>query len=83
MNFYNISLLTGNLVTSVNIVSDYRLDDQNWIPDRGKFFFLQALRSDQLWSLPSLLSNGYRGSFPEGKGRSGRDADHSPHLVPK
>jgi hypothetical protein len=26
---------------------------------------------------------GTRGPFPGGKARPGRDADHSPHLVPK
>jgi hypothetical protein len=31
----------------------------------------------------SLLCNGYRGSCPWGKARPGRDADHSPHLVPR
>jgi len=31
-----------------------------------------------LWGPPSLLSNGYRGPFPGGKARPGRDADHSP-----
>jgi hypothetical protein len=29
----------------------------------------------------SLLSNGYRGSFPGGKARPDGDADHSTHLV--
>jgi hypothetical protein len=32
----------------------------------------------KLWDPPSLLSNGYRGPFSEGKARPGRDADHSP-----
>jgi hypothetical protein len=29
-------------------------------------FFFRSLRPDRLWGLPSLLSNGYRGSFPRG-----------------
>jgi len=32
----------------------------------------------RLWGQPSLLYNGYRGSFPGRKQRPGRDADHSP-----
>jgi hypothetical protein len=32
---------------------------------------------------PSLVSNGYRGFFPGGKAQRRRDADHSPHLVPR
>jgi hypothetical protein len=38
---------------------------------------------DQLWIPASLLSVGYRWYFPGGKARPGRDADHSPHLVPR
>jgi hypothetical protein len=59
-------------------VSDYGLDDRGSIPDRGRGFFLQPLRPDRLWGQPSLLYSGYRGSFPGGKARPGRDADHSP-----
>jgi hypothetical protein len=47
-------------------VSDYWLADRGSIPDRARGFFLQPLRPDRLWSPPSLLSNGYRGSFPRG-----------------
>ena len=36
---------------------------------------------DRPWDPPSLLYNGYR-VFPGGKERPGRDADHSPLLVP-
>jgi hypothetical protein len=39
------------------------------------FFSLYPVCPDQLWGLPSLLSNG--GPFPVGKARPGRDADHS------
>jgi hypothetical protein len=35
------------------------------------------------YKAPSLLSNGYRGSFPGGKARPGRDVEHSPHLIPR
>jgi hypothetical protein len=29
------------------------------------------------------MYSGYQGSFPRGKARPGRDADHPPHLVPR
>jgi len=32
-----------------------------------KGFFASPPRPDRLWEPPSLLFNGYRGSFPEGK----------------
>jgi hypothetical protein len=69
--------------SSVSIMSDYRLDDQGSIP--GKGVFLQLLCPDQLWGPPSLLFNGHWGSFLGGGGdaRPRRDADHSPHLVPR
>jgi hypothetical protein len=58
--------LSGPTMSSVSIVSDYGMDDQGSIPDRSKGFFLSPLRPDWLSSSPSLLSNGYRGSFPLG-----------------
>jgi hypothetical protein len=66
---------------SVSTVSDYRLDDQGSIPGTGKGFFLYPLCPDQLWGPPSLLSNGYWGTFPEVKAPPWHDTDHSPHLV--
>jgi hypothetical protein len=69
-------------VSSGSIVSDYGLDDRanrGSTPARDKGFFLQPLSPDRLWGPPSLLYNGYRGSFPPGvKARPGHDADHSP-----
>jgi hypothetical protein len=52
--------------SSVSIVTDYRLDDRGSIPDTGRGFFFLPLRPDRLWGPPSLLSNGYQGSFPWG-----------------
>jgi hypothetical protein len=72
--------LMGNIIKacSGSIVSDYGRDDRGSSPDRGRGFFFKPLRLDQLCGPPSLLSNGYWGSFPGGKARPGRDADHSP-----
>jgi hypothetical protein len=62
---------------------DYRLDDQRSITGRSKGFFLSSRCPDQLWGASSLLFKGYREFFPGGKARPGRDADHSPRLVPR
>jgi hypothetical protein len=70
----------NSVCTSVSIVSDYRLDDRGSIPGRQRNF---PRRPDQLLGSPSLLSSGYWGSFPGGKALPGRDADHSPLLVPR
>jgi hypothetical protein len=68
--------------SSVSIISDNRPVARGSIPGRGKGFFLSPLHPDQLWGPLSPLSNGQQRSSPGGKGRPGRDADHSPHLVP-
>jgi hypothetical protein len=52
-------------------------------PAEVKGFFLYPLRPDRLWVPPSLLYNGTGGPFPRAKAWPGRDADHSPHLVPR
>ena len=45
------------------------------LPGRG--FLPSRKRPDRHWDPPSLLYNGYRGSFPEAK-RLGLEADHLP-----
>jgi hypothetical protein len=59
-------------------VFDYGLDDRSSFPDRGQMIFLLAPASRPALGPPSLLYNGYWGSFPRGKARPGRDADYSP-----
>jgi hypothetical protein len=66
--------------SSVSIVTAYDLDDraiQVRSPAEATDFSSNLLSPDRLWVSPSLLSNGYQGSFPGGKARPGRDADHS------
>jgi hypothetical protein len=78
--FFHPLLTKRRQVSSGSIVSDYGLDD--WVTgvrsQRIKGFYLHLLCPDRLWDPPSLLYNGYWGSFPRGKARLGRDADHSP-----
>jgi hypothetical protein len=62
----------------VSIVSDYGLDDRaiGFRSPAGAKDFSSSL-CVQTGPL-SLRYNGYRGSFPRGKARPGRDTDHSP-----
>jgi hypothetical protein len=77
--------VNGEPGSSVSIVSDYGLDDRA-IGVRSaaevRDFFLYPLCPDRLWGPPSLLYNGYRGSFPRGakRGRGVTLTTH-PHLV--
>jgi hypothetical protein len=64
--------------TSVSTVSDYRLDDRGSIPVRDKGFFPPACVQTSYGAHPASYPTGTRG-----KARRGRDADHSPHLVPR
>jgi hypothetical protein len=55
--------------SSVTIVYGYGLDDRAIevrSPAEAKRFFVYPLCPDRLWGPPSLLYNGYRGSFPRG-----------------
>jgi hypothetical protein len=67
--------------SSVSIVSGYGLDDRAIevrSPAEANGFFLYPLCPDRLWGPPSLLYNGYRGSFPRGV-----TLTTHPHLVPE
>jgi hypothetical protein len=63
---------------AVSIVSGYGVDDLAIEVRSPAEDFSSELCPCRLWDPPSLLSNGYRGSFLRGKARPGRDADHSP-----
>jgi hypothetical protein len=61
--------LFGSRGSSGSIVSDYGLDDRAIevrSPAGAEDFFFCPLCPDRLWGPPSLLYNGYRGSFPRG-----------------
>jgi hypothetical protein len=81
-NNSNLEETNGRYGSSNSIMPDYRLEDQGSIACRGREFILCPLCPGQFWSPSSLLYNGYRGFFHGGKTRPGRNADHSPHLVP-
>jgi hypothetical protein len=69
--------------SSVIIASDYGLDDRGFIPCRGKMIFPVACVQIGSGAYPASYPMGTGGvPFPGGISRTGRDADHSPHLVP-
>jgi hypothetical protein len=69
--------------SSVSIVSDYRVDDPGTIPGRGKGFSSSLCVLTGSGAHPASCTMGTGSPFPGGKARPGRDADHSPHLVPR
>jgi hypothetical protein len=52
--------------SSVSIVTTLRAGRPGFVPGRSRDFFSSPPRPDRLWVTPSLLSNGYRGSFTRG-----------------
>jgi hypothetical protein len=64
--------------SSVSIVSDYGLDGQGSIPDRGTYKTSNLCVQTGSRAHPASCTVGTGGSFPWGKPRPGRDADHSP-----
>ena len=61
--------------SSVGIATDYGLDGRGSNPGDGRDF--PSVQTGP-GTTPSLLYKGYTGSFPGGKVRPGRAADHSP-----
>jgi hypothetical protein len=66
-------------------VSDYRLDDRAIgvrSPAGAEDFPSILCVQTGSGAHPASCTMGTGGPFPGGKARPGRDADHSPHLVP-
>jgi hypothetical protein len=59
-------------------VSDYGLDDRGSIPDRAEDFSSSPCVQTGSGAHAASYPMGTGGSFPGGKARPGRDADHSP-----
>jgi hypothetical protein len=73
-------------VSSGSIVPDYGLDD--WaigvrFPAGARDFSYSLFVQTGSGAHPASCAMGTGGSFPGGKARPGRDAYHSPHLVPR
>jgi hypothetical protein len=67
-------------------VSDYGLDDRAIgvrSPAGAKDFSSNLYVQTGSGTHPASCTMGNGGPFPGGKARLGRDADHSPHLVPR
>jgi hypothetical protein len=60
---------------------DYRLDGRGSIPVRGSGFSSSLCVQTSSEADPASYPVGPEGTFPRGKARPGRDADHLSHLV--
>jgi hypothetical protein len=72
--------------SSVSIVSDYRLDDRATevrSPAAENGFSSSLCVQTSSGAHPASYPMGTGGSFPGGKARPRRDAEHTPHLVPR
>jgi hypothetical protein len=77
---------TIELGSSVSIVSDYRLDDRAIgvrSPAEAKDFSCSLCVNIGSGAHLTSCTMGIGGPLPSGKARPERDADHSPHLVPR
>jgi hypothetical protein len=85
LNFY-MSVHKMSRVSSGSIVSDYGLDDRAIAlrsPAGAKDFSSSLCAQTGSGAHPASCTMGTGGPFFGGKARQGRDADHSPHLMPR
>jgi hypothetical protein len=81
-----LHLIQGSRDSSGSIVSDYGLDYRAIgvrSPAGAEDFSSSHCVQTGSGAHPASCTMGTGGLFPGGKARSGRDADHSPHLVPR
>jgi hypothetical protein len=64
--------------SSVSVASDYRLDGRGSSPTEAEDFSSNLCVQTGSGAHPASYTTGTGGSFPGGKVRPGRDADHSP-----
>jgi hypothetical protein len=79
-------MLYGEPGRSVSIVSGYGRDDRAiGVRSSAEVKDFSSILCVQTGSgaHPASCPMGTGGPFPRGKARPGRDADHSPHLVPR
>jgi hypothetical protein len=81
-----VSALKASRGSSVSIVSGYGLDDRAIevrSPAGAKGFSFSLCVHTGSGAHPASCPMGTGGPFTGGKALQGRDADHSPHLVPR
>jgi hypothetical protein len=75
---YNLQYGAGVAQSVYYLTTDWTTGRSGFDFRQRQKIFLYPLCPDRLWGPPSLMSNGYRGSFPQGKVGPLRDADHWP-----
>jgi hypothetical protein len=70
--------ICSNIGSSVSVVSDYRLDDQDSIPAEAKDLSSSICVQTGSGAHPASCTMGTGALFPGAKAWPGRDADYSP-----
>jgi hypothetical protein len=77
--FFSLPGHDGSRDSTIGIATSYGLNSRGLgvrVPVEGRFCS-SSRRPGRFWGPPSVLSNGYRGFFPPGVKRQGREANHS------